>query len=102
MINWAATFGPNVERLVTEMLDERPHPEQGYRACLGILRLGKRYGEDRLDPACARALLSGARNYRHVESILKHSLDKVPLTEATAENNTPVKHENVRGPGYYH
>jgi transposase len=101
LIDWAAKFGPNAQRLVTEILDERPHPEQGYRACLGILRLGKRYGDDRLDGACARALLAGARNYRHVESILKHSLDKVPLPEATAEN-TPVKHENVRGPGYYH
>ena len=63
--------------LCEAILAERPHPEQGYRSCLGILRLGKRYGEDRLEAACARALRGGARSYRHVESILKHGLDRV-------------------------
>jgi transposase len=102
LIAWAGKFGPKTSQLVTEILDEYTHPEHGYRSCLGILRLGKRYGDDRLEAACARALAAGARRYRHVESILKNSLDKVPLAEDGAdENNAPVVHENVRGPKYY-
>ena len=101
LIDWAAKFGPRTSQLVTEILAEYTHPEHGYRSCLGILRLGKRYGGDRLEAACARALAAGARRYRHVESILKNSLDKVPLPEVTDENNEPVVHENVRGPKYY-
>ena len=101
LIDWAAKFGPRTSQLVTEILAEHTHPEHGYRSCLGILRLGKRYGDDRLEAACARALVAGARRYRHVEAILKNNLDKVPLFEATDENNEPVMHENVRGPKYY-
>ena len=65
----------------TAILADRPHPEQGYRSCLGILRLAKRYGAARLEAACARALAVGARSYRHVDSILKHGLDRLPLPE---------------------
>jgi transposase len=101
LISWAGKFGPKTAQLVTELLDEYTHPEHGYRSCLGILRLGKRYGDDRLEAACARALAAGARRYRHIESILKNNLDKVPLAEVTDENNAPVMHENVRGPNYY-
>lgn len=102
LIDWAGKFGPNTGRLVTELLAEFTHPEHGYRSCMGILRLGKRYGDDRLEAACARALVAGARRYRHVESILKNSLDKLPLVQAADENNEPVVHENVRGSKYYH
>ena len=101
LISWAGKFGPKTAQLVTELLDEYTHPEHGYRSCLGILRLGKRYGDHRLEAACARALAAGARRYRHIESILKNNLDKVPLAEAADENTAPVKHENVRGPNYY-
>src|SRR6202142_3655047 len=71
IINWAGSIGPQTRALADAILADRPHPEQGYRSCLGILRLGKRYGEARLEAACARALAAGARSYRHIDSILK-------------------------------
>jgi transposase len=80
--NWAGKIGPQTRALVETIMADRPHPEQGYRSCLGILRLGKRYGDARLEAACARALVAGARSYRHVDSILKHGLDRVPLRAA--------------------
>jgi transposase len=103
MIRWAATIGPKTEALVTVILDERPHPEQGYRSCLGILRLGRSYGEARLENAAARALAVGVRSYRQVDSILRNGLDRIPLDDAAAPaGTTPKRHENIRGPGYYH
>lgn len=65
LINWAATIGLQTRALVEAILADRPHPEQGYRSCLGLLRLGKRYGHARLEAACARALTARARSYRH-------------------------------------
>src|SRR5262249_40076447 len=64
LAHWAGTIGPRTAQLVEAILADRPHPEQGYRSCLGILRLGKRYGDERLEAACRRALLAGARSYR--------------------------------------
>ena len=100
LISWAEEVGPHVEAIVRKLLDDRPHPEQGYRSCLGILRLEKRYGSDRLDAACQRALNVGARSYRHIESILKHGLDRIDNEDAVT--SSAGDHENVRGPGYYH
>jgi transposase len=100
LIGWGATIGRHTEALVQALLESRPHPEQGYRSCLGILRLAKRHGPARLDAACARALAAGARSYRHVESILKHGLDRLPVDDAPAPIVRPV-HANVRGPAYY-
>ena len=104
IVAWAETTGPAVALLCAALLTERRHPEQGFRSCLGILRLGKKYGEDRLNAACARAHTAGARSYRSVESILKAGLDRVS-TDAEknrdAEPRSPIAHENVRGPGYY-
>ena len=99
ILHWASTIGPNTARLAEAILSERPHPEHGYRSCLGILRLGKRYGHDRLEAACGRALVAGARSYRHVDSILKNGLDRVAV-EAPPEKPAPT-HENVRGKDYY-
>lgn len=101
VLNWAAKVGPNVTTLVGAILEERKHPEHGYRSCLGILRLGKRFGEARLDAACRRAHEAGARSYRSVESILKRGLDRVPSTESSTASTTTVDHENIRGPDYY-
>jgi len=102
LMNWAATIGPQTRALVTAILEERRHPEQGYRPCLGILRLAKRYGDARLEAACARALVAGARSYRHIDSILKHGLDRVPPRTTAVTPPPPVTtHENVRGPNYY-
>lgn len=100
---WAATTGPQTAALVAGVLADRPHPEQGFRACLGILRLGRRYGAARLEAACTRAVVLGAFRYRSVESILRHGLDQQPLPDAVPVVSLPgPAHANVRGPGYYH
>lgn len=97
-VHWAATIGPQTAALVTALLADRPHPEQGYRSCLGILRLAKRYDATRLEAACTRALAAGARSYRHVDAILKRGLDRA----ADAPASAPLAvHENIRGRDYY-
>jgi transposase len=100
LIAWGGTIGEETAALVTAILADRPHPEQGYRSCLGILRLAKRYGPVRLEAACARALGVGARSYRHIDSILKHGLDRLAVPEATPQLTLPV-HEHLRGRVYY-
>jgi transposase len=100
ILTWASHVGAATRELCEAILAERPHPEQGFRSCLGILRLGKRYDEVRLEAACNRALRARARSYRHVESILKNGLDRVATTEDAA--TLPLTHENVRGRDYYH
>ena len=75
----------------------------GYRSCLGILRLAKQYGNERLEAAAGRALAVSARSYRHVAAILKHGLDRVALEKPPAKpEQLPLLHENVRGRDYYH
>jgi transposase len=104
IVSWAHTIGPHTAQLVAAILQERQHPEQGYRSCLGILRLGKRYGEARLEAACARALAVSARSYRHLESILKAGLDSQPLPQPAQQPCSAqplVTHDNLRGPTYY-
>jgi transposase len=101
LIHWGGTLGPSVEALVTTMLDARAHPEQGYRSCLGLLRLGKQYGEARLDAACARALRGGARSYRHVASILKTGLDRLAAASEDPAEQRALLHDHLRGPHYY-
>ena len=100
LIRWAEGIGASTGALVQRILESRPHPEQGYRACLGLMRLAKRYSPERLEAACFRALRSGAHSYRSVKSILEHGLDRVPLEEQ-AELTLPAAHENVRGAAYY-
>ena len=97
---WAHSIGAHTEALVAAILADRPHPEQGYRSCLGILRLAKRYGDTRLEAACQRAVAVRARSYRHVESILKHGLDRIPATDPSS-HDVAVVHANLRGPTYY-
>lgn len=101
-LHWAAEIGPMTEALVKAILEERPHPEMGYRSCLGILRLSKRFGPDRLERACHRAVRVRARSYRHVASILEKGLDATPLAGEEQTELIPVVHENLRGPDYYH
>ena len=100
IVSWAKTIGANAALLVEKILSERKHPEHGYRSCLGIIRLDKKYGHERVDAACARALAVGGRSYKHVESILRNGLDHVALPK-TEEPAAPIDHENVRGPDYY-
>jgi transposase len=104
LIAWASKIGPSTGALVEAILKGKPHPEHGYRSCLGVLRLSTRYGEERLEAASAKALAIGARSYRNVASILEHGLDRTPLPEAPTSTVTPQVgvHENVRGPKYYH
>jgi transposase len=94
----AAVVGDDTAALVEIILRSRPHPEQGFRSCIGILGLAKRYDAERLDGACARALALGTRSYSSVAAILKNAQEK-----KTAEPEQPsLFHENIRGPGYYH
>ena len=102
ILGWARTVGPMTEKLTQAILDERTHPEHGYRSCLGLFRLAKRYGNERMEAACARALVVSARSYRHVDSILKHGFDRAPLLDTESHATSSVVHENVRGANYYH
>jgi transposase len=104
LIAWAATVGPSTAALVEAILADRPHPEPGYRSCLGILRLARGYGAERLEAAAARALAAKARSDKHVESILKTGLDRMAPRPAAppAPTTPPVVHEHLRGKDYYH
>ncbi len=101
LIQWAASFGPNTSVLVEAILRKRVHPQQGFRSALGLIRLGKQYGQKRLENACERALATGALSYKSVASILKENLDKQPL-QKTFEDAEPIEHGNIRGAAYYH
>jgi transposase len=96
----AAAIGINSATFVEVLLNNRPHPEQGFRSCVGVLSLVKRYGPDRVEAACERALLIQARSYSSVVSILKNNLDRRPPT--SGPDQPPLVHANIRGPGYYH
>ncbi len=94
----AAAIGDDTAALVEIILRSRPHPEQGFRSCVGILGLARRYDAERLDAACARALALGTRSYSSVAAILKNAQEK-----KAPETDQPILfHENIRGPGYYH
>jgi transposase len=97
---WAHLIGPNTEALVIAVLANRPHPEQGFRTCLGVLRLFRGIEPTRAESVAARALAIGAFTYKSVASILTNNLDRAP--SAAAENNTVIEHQNLRGPGYFH
>ena len=97
LLDWAGRIGPHAKAVVDAILHQRRHPQQGYRACLGILRLGKTFGDDRLEAACERALAIGATSYSSVKSILKNGLDK-KRTSSPAQTCLPMEHANVRGP----
>jgi transposase len=97
----AAAVGPSTAKLAALILESRPHPEQGYRACIGILRLARQYGAERLEAACDRGLDIGARSYGSIQSILKHGLDRRPPRPA-AQGELLPDHPNIRGPRYYH
>ncbi|WNG35388.1 IS21 family transposase [Archangium violaceum] len=100
ILEWAAKVGPSTAALAEELMRRRKHPEQGFRACLGIIRLKETYGPERLERACARALRHRACSYGSVAAILRNKLEAVePVAEERAA--LPV-HENIRGPDYYH
>jgi len=99
---WAAKIGPAAEQTVTELMARRRHPEQGFRACLGLLHLADKHGSKELEAACFRAVALKSFSYQSVKSILASGLYRQPLT---TQLTTPITgagyHENVRGAGYY-
>jgi transposase len=99
LINWGRKVGPQTGAFVEELLESKRHPEQGYRACLGILRLSKAYPPQRVEAACSRALTYNALSYKSVASILKNGLDQIEAE--LPQNAAAVSHENVRGAAYY-
>lgn len=102
LMHWANTIGPATGELVKRLLLAKQHPEQGYRACLGLMRLAKRVGRERMEAACTRALAIGAYAYRSVASILDKGLDRQPIAPPTQAELALPDHANVRGPDYYH
>jgi hypothetical protein len=83
-------------------MDNRPHPEQGFRSCLGIMRLADHYSPERLEKASARALAIKAFSYKNVKSILKNGLDQQSLLFEETDQQTTLNHNNIRGKKYYH
>jgi transposase len=101
LIGWAEKTGPATAGVIQSILQSRAHPQQGFRACLGILRLGKGFGDERLEAACRRAVGIGACSYKSIESILRQGLDRQPLPDPP-EPDSAIEHDNIRGPDYYH
>ena len=99
--SFAEKVGPGTAALAEAIMQAKPHPEQGFRACLGILQLAKTYGEARLEAACQRGLTIGARTYGSIASILRTGLDRA-FHEDAATEAAPLLHANIRGRGYYH
>jgi transposase len=101
LIAWAKKVGPATADVVTTIMRDRPHPEQGYRAVFGILRLSKKYGDERLERACSRALRWNACTYRSISTALKNGMDNQMDLPSDDTCSQPIKHQNVRGPEYY-
>jgi transposase len=99
MVHWAETIGTHTARLFERIMNDKPHPEMGYRGCLGIIRLAGKYSAQRVEAASERALLTGACRYKSVESILKNSLDQVPPSSPPPSSTPP--HDNIRGAEYF-
>ena len=100
IVRWAEQTGPQTAALVARILAAKPHPEMGYRSCLGLIRLGKQYSAPRLEAACARALQINALSYRNVKSILQHGLDQAAPPSPQLALALPA-HANLRGRDYY-
>jgi transposase len=96
----ARDIGPNTEALILAVLARRPHPEQGFRSCLGMLRLLRGLDAARAETVSCRAVEVGVLTYASVASILKHRLDQSAPPQAA--DGTPLLHENIRGSGYFH
>lgn len=100
IFNWARKYGEATAELVERIIESRTHPQQGYRSCLGLLRLGEHFGAERLEAACVRALALQSFSYQSVKSILEKGLDQRPLR--TEERETVlIEHPNIRGPQYF-
>jgi len=100
--SWARKFGDSTERFVIELMQAKKHTEQSYRACLGLLSLGKKFSDSRLEAACSRALATGITRVNQVKAILEKGLDKQPLPEKQLDLLKEIDHQNIRGNHYYH
>lgn len=100
MLAQAAKLGPSVTAFCEAVMADRPHPEQGFRTCMGVLALVKSYDATRLDAACRRGLTIKARSVASIRSILKNGLDRAFFEESPEDR--PLRHANIRGQGYYH
>ena len=101
MVQWAQTVGPHTAQVVDKILASYPHPEMGYRSCLGIIRLGQRYPVLRMEAAAQRALLANAVSYKSIASILRRGLEQQPLPTPTLSAHTLTAHDNIRGAEYF-
>ncbi len=101
LIHWAEKTGPATGRVVAGILESRPHPEQGYRACLGLMRLGRQYGPQRLEAACERAELLRSFSYSTVRNILSSSQDRLVIVNDPPATQATHTHDNIRGGSYY-
>ena len=99
ILDWAAKIGPHTKELIKKIIEAKSHPQQGFRAAMGILRLGKAYKNQRLECACQKALKNGLYSYRSINSMLKSGLDQE--TPARTQLRLPIAHENIRGANYY-
>jgi transposase len=102
LLNWALSIGPATRDIAQYQLESRPHPEMGYRACLGLMRLARQYSAVRLELACVRARALRAMTYRSVAAILKAGLEQQPLPAPRQIDLALPAHANVRGSKYYH
>ncbi|HVN81140.1 MAG TPA: IS21 family transposase [Terriglobia bacterium] len=101
MVDKGREVGPATAEVLQRIMEDKKHPELGYRSCLGVLRLGKRYSNERLEAACRRAVTMNVCSYRSIKSILENSLDREPLTPVEIPVAHSEVHPNVRGSGYY-
>ena len=100
LVDWAATIGPATAQLFDRIMQAKRHPEQGYRSCLGILRLGDQYPKARVEAAARRAVALNACSYPSLKSILQHNLDGTE-PESAPPPQPPLDHPNLRGPNYF-
>jgi len=102
-LQWASQIGANTQIVVQKIFDDKPHPEQAYRSCKGLVSITKKYGEARLEQACAYGVIQGAYSSKSIASILENNLDQSALTNQVTAVSAPVlAHENIRGSQYYH
>lgn len=100
IVDWAGKIGPSAAAVAGHILQSRRYPEQGFRACLGLIRLARRYPAERVEAACVRALAVNACTYKSVKSILENGLDR-QSPEETVPDTPDIMHANVRGAAYY-
>jgi transposase len=100
IINWGATIGPSTAHLVKKIMDDRPYPEHGYRACMGVLHLAKHYPNVRVEAASLRAVQYNTCSFKSFRNILLKGLDRLDV-QGPKDSNIASVHGNIRGPKYF-